>query len=173
MLWLSVGFAAMALAAGFWSLMVIVSIAGLGGNAQHPLATAIVSKAYESKGRATAVSNLNFAGDLGKVLLPALAGVLAVTYGWRGAVLVLGAIGIVASLLYALAVGQVGNSTPVKKVSEGEKAQGWGIQKPISFAILSAIGIIDNSTRVALLTFIPFLMAEKVWTQPKPAFFSP
>ena len=163
MLWLSVGFAAMALAAGFWSLMVIISVAGIGGNAQHPLATAIVSKAYESKGRGAAVSSLNFAGDLGKVLLPALAGVLAVAYGWRGAVLALGAIGVAASLVYALVVGKTESRAPVERVSKDkeEKIRGWGIQKPISFAILSAIGIIDNSTRVAVLTFMPFLMANK------------
>ncbi len=160
MLWLSVGFGAMALAAGFWSLLVIVGIGGIGGNAQHPLATAIVSKEYESGGRGTAVSTLNFAGDLGKVLLPALAGVVAVVYGWRGALLALGAIGVVASIGYALAVGR-GERVAPRQARGGEKAQGWGIQKPTAFALISAIGIIDNSTRVAVLTFIPFLMSEK------------
>src|SRR5665811_1172935 len=45
MLWMAVGWATVALATGFWSLLIILSVAGLGGNAQHPLATAIVSKA--------------------------------------------------------------------------------------------------------------------------------
>jgi cyanate permease len=89
-----------------------------------------------------------------------VAGVVAVAYGWRGALLVLGAVGVVASLGYALAVGR-GESARPRQARGGEKAQGWGIQKPAAFALISAIGIIDNSTRVAVLTFIPFLMSEK------------
>jgi MFS transporter, FSR family, fosmidomycin resistance protein len=160
MLWMAVGWAAVALATGFWSLLIILSVAGLGGNAQHPLATAIVSKAYESGGRATAISSLNFAGDLGKVILPAFAGIVAVTFGWRGAMLALGAVGIVATVGYALAMG--GTLARDRQLrSEATRSGGWGIHKPFSFAILSAIGVVDNSTRVAVLTFLPFLMTEK------------
>jgi len=161
MLWLSLGFAAMAIATGFWQLLAIITVGGVGGNAQHPLATAIVSKVYDSGRRGQAVSSLNFAGDLGKVLLPALAGVVAVSLGWRGAALVLGAVGVVASLGYASAVGNLAAIGRQKRATEETKVKGWGIQKPVSFALLSAIGIVDNSTRVAVLTFIPFLMTEK------------
>lgn len=160
MLWMSLGWAAMALAAGFLPLLAILSVAGLGGNAQHPIATAMVSRAYESGRRATAISTLNFSGDLGKVLLPAVAGIVAVTFGWRGALLALGAIGLVATAAYAAAVG----GTLVRgQRKEGEQARsgGWGIQKPFGFAIISVIGVVDNSTRVAVLTFLPFLMTEK------------
>jgi MFS transporter, FSR family, fosmidomycin resistance protein len=160
MLWMAVGWAVVAVATGFWPLLIILSVAGLGGNAQHPLATAIVSKAYESGRRATAISSLNFAGDLGKVLLPAFAGLVAVAFGWRGAMLALGAVGIVATAGYALALG----GTLVRdrqQRREVARPSGWGIHKPFSFAVLSAIGIVDNSTRVAVLTFLPFLMTEK------------
>jgi MFS transporter, FSR family, fosmidomycin resistance protein len=160
MLWMAVGWAVVAVATGFWPLLIILSVAGLGGNAQHPLATAIVSKAYESGRRATAISSLNFAGDLGKVLLPAFAGLVAVAFGWRGAMLALGAVGIVATAGYALALG----GTLVRdrqQRREVARSSGWGIHKPFSFAVLSAIGIVDNSTRVAVLTFLPFLMTEK------------
>ena len=160
MLWMGVGWAAMALATGFWSLLIILSIAGLGDNAQHPIATALVSKTYESGRRGAAISSLNFAGDLGKVLLPALAGIVAVAYGWRGAMLVLGVIALVATAVYALMIGRAGARGRPPSAG-GVKAKGWGIEKPFGFAILSAIGMVDNSTRVAVLTFLPFLMAQK------------
>ena len=161
MLWLSVGFAPLALAAGFWPLLILITAAGVGGNVQHPVATAIVSRVYESSGRGTAVSSLNFAGDLGKVILPALAGVVAVTCGWRGAVLVLSAVGVVASIGYGLAVRRTTSSARAVGSAGAEKTSGWGIQRPFGFALLSIIGMIDNSTRTAVLTFLPFLMTDK------------
>jgi MFS transporter, FSR family, fosmidomycin resistance protein len=160
MLWMALGWAAVALATGFGSLLVILTVAGLGGNAQHPLATAIVSRAYESGRRATAISSLNFAGDLGKVLLPAFAGVMAVMFGWRGAMLALGIVGVAAAAGYALAVGGT-LARERQRRDEAARASGWGIHRPFGFAVLSAIGVVDNSTRVAALTFLPFLMTEK------------
>lgn len=160
MLWMSVGFAALALAAGFWQLLLLITAAGIGGNVQHPVATAIVSKAYEGGGRGRAVSSLNFAGDLGKVIFPSVAGLVALSFGWRGAMLALGVLGMVASLGYALAVRRL-KSDAGRQRATGEKVKGWGIQKPLAFTLLTAIGIIDNSTRVGVMTFLPFLMTDK------------
>src|SRR3954452_20010208 len=61
--WVGVGLAAMALAGGYVPLLLLALVAGLGGNAQHPLANAIVSRAYGRARRATALGTLNFAGD--------------------------------------------------------------------------------------------------------------
>ncbi len=160
MLWMSVGFAAMAAAGGFGLLLLLTLAGGAGGAAQHPLGTAIVSRVYESGGRAAAVSSLNFSGDLGKVAFPALAGLVAVSYSWRAAMLVLGVVGVVVSIAYALSVRNLGGGTSPPRVS-GEKVGGWGIEKPFKFALLGAIGIIDDSTRVGVLTFLPFLMIDK------------
>jgi MFS transporter, FSR family, fosmidomycin resistance protein len=38
---------------------------------------------------------------------------------------------------------------------------GWGIRDPRGFQALSAIGMIDNSTRSGLLTFLPFVLIAK------------
>jgi MFS transporter, FSR family, fosmidomycin resistance protein len=94
------------------------------------------------------------------VILPAFAGIVAVTFGWRGAMLALGIIGILATVGYALAMGGTLRRDRQQQ-EEATRAKGWGIHKPFSFAVLSAIGVVDNSTRVAVLTFLPFLMTEK------------
>ena len=163
MMWLSVGFAAMAAAAGFWSLIAITAIGSIGGNAQHPIGSAIVSKLYEKSGRGRAISTLNFSGDLGKMVLPALAGAVALLYGWRGAVLALGALGIAASIGFALSVRRLAPLTKASPAIQRDRkgVSGWGIEKPFSFALISAIGIIDDATRSAVLTFLPFLMTGK------------
>ncbi len=160
MFWISAGFLAMAAAGGFASLLVLTLLAGVGGSPQHPLATSVVSKAYETEGRGGAISSLNFSGDLGKMILPALAGVVAIAYGWRGAILAMGALGIAVSVFYFLAVRSLQPATRIKEPG-GATARGWGIQRPAAFALLSIIAIIDNSTRVGVLTFLPFLMADK------------
>src|SRR5947207_2380540 len=54
-------------AGGFASLLGLLLIAGLGSGVQHPLSSALVSKAYETGARRAAVGTYNFSGDLGKV----------------------------------------------------------------------------------------------------------
>ncbi|HVG97990.1 MAG TPA: MFS transporter, partial [Chloroflexota bacterium] len=99
-----VGLVAMALATGFWSLLVLALLAGLGGNIQHPVATALVSRLYDGGRRGAAIGTLNFAGDIGKVLAPLLVGAATVFGGWRAGCAVLGAVGLVFAVLYFVAV---------------------------------------------------------------------
>lgn len=160
MLWMSIGFAALALAAGFWPLLGLITLAGIGGNAQHPLATAMVSQAYDSGRRGSAISSLNFSGDLGKVLLPSLAGLAAVGYGWRGAFFAMGAAGVIASIGYAIALRRIVAGERRASPARGN-GRGWGIQNPAGFALLASIGILDNAVRVGSLTFLPFLLTDK------------
>lgn len=85
---------------------------------------------------------------------------VALTYGWRGAMLALGAMGLVVSIGYLFAVRELrGTSRPPR--AGGEKVSGWGIRNHRKFALLCAIGIVDDATRVAVLTFLPFLMIDK------------
>ena len=44
--------------------------AGSGGSVQHPVASAFVSREYEGRKRGSALGFLNFAGDLGKLVVP-------------------------------------------------------------------------------------------------------
>ncbi len=163
MLWLSAGFVAMALAAGFWSLMAITAVGSIGGNAQHPLGSSIVSRLYDRAGRGTAISTLNFSGDLGKMGPPVIAGMAAISFGWRGAVVILGVIGIVVSVGYALSLRRLPDTRSLEQEKEPNQTpvSGWGISKPLSFVLISAIGIVDDATRSSVLTFLPFLMAGK------------
>src|SRR5436305_1437631 len=53
-------------AGGFASLLGLLLIAGLGSGVQHPLSSALVSKAYETGARRAALGTYNFSGDLGQ-----------------------------------------------------------------------------------------------------------
>lgn len=98
--WVAVGLIGMALSPVFIVLLVAGFIGGLGGGTQHPLGSSLVSRAYDARGRSTAVGTVNFAGDLGKMLAPLVA-LIAIPFGWRA---VLWAVGISGLLFMALSI---------------------------------------------------------------------
>ena len=55
------------LASGMLPLAALLLVAGLGSGVQHPLASSLVSRAYETGPRRAALGTYNFAGDLGKI----------------------------------------------------------------------------------------------------------
>ena len=48
--WVAVGLVAMALSPVFWALVAASGVGGLGGGTQHPLASSMVSRAYDDRG---------------------------------------------------------------------------------------------------------------------------
>lgn len=149
---------------GFTGLLIVLVLSGAGSGFQHPLASSLVSKAFETGARRAALGTYNFAGDLGKVTAAASLAVAAAAFGWRTSAAVAGALGLVAALLIAVVLrGVIENSsdrvTPRTPGIGG--AAGWGIRDRRGFQALSAIGMIDNATRTGLLTFLPFALIAK------------
>ena len=60
--WVAIGLIGMALSPFFALLLGVTLVAGLGGGAQHPLASSMVSRAYDDKGRSTAVGTNRSSG---------------------------------------------------------------------------------------------------------------
>ncbi len=161
----ALGFVMLGFAGGFASLLLFLLMAGLGSGVQHPLSSSLVSKAYETGPRRAALGTFNFSGDLGKVTVPALIALASAVVGWRRAAPAYGALGLVAALaiflvLKGLAVGGMPSESGAPGSHSGAGA-GWGIRDRKGFQALSAIGIIDNTTRTAFLTFLPFLLIAK------------
>ena len=162
--WMAGGLVAMALAPTYLVLIGAAVVGGIGGGPQHPLAAGLVSRAYERGRRGSAVGTLNFAGDLGKLAGPALAGILGVTYGWRAALGALAAVGLVCSLVTLAGRTQVTRSIvrlPARRAEQpraGGSRAGWGIAQPRSFALLTAVGMVDGVGRGAGLALLPFIL---------------
>ena len=123
-IWVSAGLMAMAASPVFVALLVASAVGGLGGGAQHPLASSMVSRAYDDRGRSTAVGAVNFAGDLGKMVAPVMAGLFAITLGWRSAMLIVGIAGLVFMFASLLTRRPVELGTPVAQTSETMGAKG-------------------------------------------------
>ncbi|MBI1734865.1 MAG: MFS transporter [Candidatus Rokubacteria bacterium] len=156
------GFLVLGWAGGFVTLLMVLVLSGAGSGFQHPLASSLVSRAYESGGRRAALGTYNFSGDVGKVTAAAAIAAAAAGLGWRTSATVAGAIGLVAAVVIAFALRGVPESAADRADREAAAgASGWGIRDARGFQALSAIGMIDNATRTGLLTFLPFALIAK------------
>ena len=162
-MWVSAGLVAMAMAPVFLVLLLVSGICGLGGGTQHPLASSMVSRAYDDRGRATAVGTVNFAGDLGKMLAPLVAGLMAIRFGWRETFLIVGLSGfvfMVATMFTrrSVDIGKPSASTASDGASGGEDTSGARLG---GFITLSGVGVLDSAVRTSALVFLPFVMDAK------------
>ena len=168
--WVSVGLVAMALSPVFLALVAASFVGGLGGGTQHPLASSMVSRAYDDRGRATAVGTVNFAGDLGKMMAPLVAGLFAVTLGlgWRATLWIVGIAGLAFMLASAFTRRAVDVTEPAARTAKSNASNpaGSAVQsgeegaRVGAFATLSAVGALDAATRTSSLVFLPFVMYE-------------
>ncbi|ROP91219.1 putative MFS family arabinose efflux permease [Stella humosa] len=146
-----------ALGHGFLPLAAALVVGGIGASVQHPIASAVVARAYHGVRSRTALGTYNFAGDIGKMLLPAGTALLLTLLPWRTAMWALFAIGILAAIAILVAT-PAGHGRPAAKTLARP-----GTAAPVKggFRLLLAIGIIDTGTRSGFLTFLPFLLAAK------------
>ena len=158
--WVAAGLVGMAAASTFPLLLGAALVGGLGGGTQHPLATSMVSRSHDARGRSTAVGTVNFAGDLGKLAAPALSLLLVARYGWRGTLYAIGFAGLAFMALAGLARRAIASGQPA--ASSGEpQVQGRESVDLRAFGTLSGVGFLDSGTRAAALAFLPFVMKDK------------
>ncbi len=161
----ALGFLAAGLVGGFAALLGCLLISGLGSGVQHPLSSSLVSRAYEGGSRRLALGTYNFSGDLGKVTIPAAVAVGSAWVGWREASRGYALVGLLAAALILPVLARLRAGGPISAPDRDEAGaaapSGWGIRDARGFRALSAIHMIDNSTRTAFLTFLPFLLIAK------------
>ena len=156
------GFIAAGAAGGFLPLLVVLLAAGLGSGVQHPLSSSIVSRAFESGRRRTALGTYNFSGDVGKAGVAAAIGLLAGLVGWRTAGAAYGLLGVAAAIGIVPLLSRLGaGHAEVPDAPGGSTVGGWGIRDGRGFTALCAVGMVDNATRTGFLTFMPFILMAK------------
>ncbi len=147
---------------GFASLAVLLLIAGLGSGVQHPLASSLVSKAYETGSRRAALGTYNFSGDLGKIGASAAVGLAAAAVGWRLAAAGYGVVALAGAVAIWVALWHLGVGRHEPATAAGRAGQkGWGIRSSRGFLSLAAVGTIDSAARAGFLTFLPFALVAK------------
>jgi MFS transporter, FSR family, fosmidomycin resistance protein len=145
-------------ATGLTLLLVALLLGGLGASTQHPLASSMITDAYEDGGGVKqALSQYNFSGDIGKTLVPGLIGLLLTVISWRASATLLGLLGLAAAgLLWWLVPTQTSEPTCAKK---SKTLTGSGSASGLRALILT--GTLDSAVRMGFLTFLPFLLQGK------------
>jgi MFS family permease len=144
---------------GFAVLIIALALGGLGAATQHPLASSLVAGAFPGKAALRALGTYNFAGDIGKMTLPALAALMMLTMPWRGTLMTVGLLGIVVGIAILVLARRAPFGESGEKESKNTPAS--VVPSKRGFSLLLAIGLIDSATRMGFLTFLPFLLTAK------------
>jgi MFS family permease len=156
------GYGLAGLSDGFALLVLALLIGGLGASTQHPLGAALMARAFAGPRSLKALGTYNFAGDIGKMTVPAAAALLLTVTTWRSAVVLLCIAGLICAAVIFLLTPRYGPE-PVAP-ADPKAAAAVGAPRTVSrvaFPVLLSIGVIDSAVRMAFLTFLPFLLIAK------------
>ena len=162
-----VGYLVAGASVGFSTLVMALLIGGVGSSTQHPLASTLVARAFAGSRSLKALGTYNFAGDIGKMTVPAAASLMLVAMPWQPTVAILGALGIVAAgaiLTLTPRFAPEVAATPAQAKSADDEAAApvaGGHGSRIGFPVLVLIGCVDSATRMGFLIFLPFVLLAK------------
>src|ERR1700730_13380623 len=152
----AVGYALAGLTGSLYGVIAGLLLAGLGGSTQHPIRSSPVSAAFPGLRSRTALGTYNFAGDVGKVLLPALFAVIAASLGWQQALIVVAALAVLGAGVILATLKPV----PMHDKGDASKAMA-GQDRPWAYWLLFSIHIADDLVRTGLIVFLPFRRRDK------------
>jgi FSR family fosmidomycin resistance protein-like MFS transporter len=157
-----IGYCLAGASAGVGLLMAALFCSGLGSSTQHPLASSLMARAFTGARSMQAIGTYNFAGDIGKMTVPATASLLLVIMPWRPVLALLGLIGLIAGLAIFVLTPRFAAETSGEHAARESAAQpGIAEHRRLAFPILISIGMIDSATRMGFLLFLPFVLTAK------------
>jgi MFS transporter, FSR family, fosmidomycin resistance protein len=154
------GYCLAGMSTGFTMLLGALLIGGIGSSTQHTIASSLVARSFAGPYSLRALGAYNFAGDLGKMTLPAVLSLMLLVMAWRPALGLLGILGIaIAAVILFVAPRyepeDVATSPRTQRADIGREPQ------PFAFGILTTLGVIDSATRMGFLLFLPFVLTDK------------
>ena len=156
-----IGYCLAGLSTAFAMLLGALLLSGIGSSTQHPIASALVARAFAGASSLKAIGAYNFAGDLGKMAVPAMLSLMLLVTPWRPALFILGSLGItVAAAILFVAPRRESARAATRSDPHGAELDDRRRQ-PLAFAFLTGIGVIDSATRMAFLLFLPFVLTQK------------
>ena len=155
------GYCFAGLSTSFAVLLGALLISGIGASTQHPIASALVARAFAGPRSLPALGAYNFSGDLGKMIMPALLSLMLLAMTWRPALLILGSAGVVVAVVILFATPRHESVQAAAAHEDLQEARSTRQRQPLAFALLTTIGVIDSATRMAFLLFLPFVLKEK------------
>jgi len=144
---------------GFAMLLGALLIGGIGASAQHPIASALVARAFAGPRSLKALGTYNFSGDIGKMTVPAVLALMLLAMPWRPALALLGSVGVaMAVVIFLLTPRFEGGAAERRAIPQAGRERK---RQPHALYLLLTIGIIDSATRMGFLLFLPFVLRNK------------
>jgi MFS family permease len=154
------GYCVAGTSSGFRMLLAALFIGGLGASTQHPVASALVARAFAGPRSSKALGTYNFAGDIGKMTLPATLSLMLLVMAWRPALAVLGGLGFLVAAAIFIVAPRYGREESAPAHDDLTPAR-TRPRAAAAFPLLLVIGIIDSATRMGFLLFLPFVLTQK------------
>ena len=158
------------LATGYWSLVILLIIAGTGRSAYHPQGAASVMR-YAGENRGVGMSYFTAAGNLGFATGPLLASSIVALWGLEGTLYAM-PIGIAASIWIYFSVFRdtqfrpdTWKPAPLKQIIGELAGQRWTLLR------LWVIVVLRSMAYFSLFTFLPFIFAHSGISQMKTGLF--
>jgi len=157
--WVVAGYLLAATAPGFWSLALLLAIAGMGDAAWHPIATGVLTR--DNKQRRAQVLGIHaIGGSFAEVLAPLAVGFVLAFVDWREAL----AISVIPAAIGGLIFFRIARFVPAvekKRVSKqdilgllGRWRRGDGLRIVLMICLY-------NMALMALLSMVPLYLAEE------------
>lgn len=154
--WVAIGYALSALAPGFWSVALMLAIAGLGDAAWHPIATGVLVRLRPER-RAEALGVHAIGGTLAEVTAPLAMGVLLGLFDWRVSLM----FAALPAALMALAFAPVARRVPRAATTRlaaadlGDLLRAW--RRPSGLGLV-ATTCAYNMANLAILAMMPLYL---------------
>jgi MFS transporter, FSR family, fosmidomycin resistance protein len=154
------GYCFAGLSTGFAMLLCALLVSGVGASTQHGIASALVARAFAGPRSLKALGTYNFAGDIGKMTLPATLSLMLLLMAWRPALAILGCLGVALAVLIFFVTPRFQRESAVAAPADTKVASSRK-RRPFGFPLLLSIGIVDSATRMGFLLFLPFVLKDK------------
>lgn len=150
------------MSAGFFLLVAALFLGGLGASTQHPLGSALVAHAFSGARSLKALGTYNFAGDIGKMVLPVIGSLMLYVLPWRATAAILGIVGFVGAVAILLLLPNADRGQQQRAKTESRAASDDpAANDRTGFSLLLTLGALDGVVRAGFLVFLPFLMIGK------------
>lgn len=132
----SLGYAIAGLCGSFWVFVAMYAVAGLGNTTYHPADYSLLSHHTPADRLGQVFSLHTFAGMVGGAIAPVTLLYMQSQFGWRGAYLGAGAIGLIVLLALIVQPEPAADSAGKKPVEDGVKQPASGLRLLLTPAIL-------------------------------------
>ncbi len=154
--WVGIGYFAASFADGFWTLALVMAIAGMGDAAWHPIATGVLTQA-NPKRRAHVLGLHAVGGTLAEVLAPLSVGFLLAWFDWQQ-VLQLSAIPAIAAGIAFLIIRHRVPPSATHAISLGDLGQLWRVWRTPTGGALVVMLSFYNMALIGILSMTPLYL---------------